>query len=59
MWRYVLMVVDRLTELVFYILTESMSAMEAAEKIYVHVFWFCGLPDSIISDQGPSFTSVV
>jgi transposase InsO family protein len=38
---------------------EGMSAMKTVKHIYANVFRFRGLPYSIISNQGPGFTSTV
>ena len=54
-YRYILQVVDRLTKRVWVIPTETLTARETAQAFLDHVFRFCGLPDSLISDQGRTF----
>jgi hypothetical protein len=49
-YRFILVVVDRLTKRVFYIPTKRTTALETAEAFYAYVFRFDGLSDSIISD---------
>ncbi|KAK3567133.1 hypothetical protein QTP86_010433 [Hemibagrus guttatus] len=35
------------------------TAMKAAELMFNHVFWYFGIPEDIVSDQGPQFVSRV
>ena len=54
-YRYILQIVDRLTKRVWAIPTETMTARETATCFQNNVFRFCGLPDSLVSDQGSAF----
>lgn len=54
-YRNILQVVDRLTKRVWIIPTETMTARETASAFVNNVFRFCGLPDSLVSDQGKAF----
>ena len=54
----ILVVADRLTKMSHFIACKkSTSAMETANLLIDNVFRFHGLPDDIISDRGPQFTS--
>ena len=35
------------------------TALQTAEALFTHVFRHCGVPDDIVSDRGPQFTSRV
>ena len=54
-YRYILQVMDRLTKRVWIVPTETMTARETASAFLDNVFRFCGLPDSLVSDQGRAF----
>ncbi|KAK3567260.1 hypothetical protein QTP86_015550 [Hemibagrus guttatus] len=56
----VMVVVDRFSKGCKLIpLKGSPTAMQAAETMFQHVFWNSGLPEDIVSDRGPHFTSRV
>ena len=54
-YRYILQVVDCLTKRVWIIPMETMTARETASAFLANIFRFCGLPDSLVSDQGRAF----
>ncbi|KAK3569679.1 hypothetical protein QTP86_002624 [Hemibagrus guttatus] len=35
------------------------TALQAAELMFNHVFWYFGIPEDIVSDRGPQFISIV
>ena len=49
-YRFILIIVDRLIKRVFYILTEGIIVIETAKAYYSYIFRLAGLPDSIILD---------
>ena len=54
----ILVVVDRLTKMAHFIPTiDKVTAKETAELFLQNVFRYHGLPDSIVSDRDPRFTS--
>ena len=54
----VLIAVDRLTKMAHFIpTTTKVTAKQTAELFLRHVFQYHGLPDSIVSDRDPRFTS--
>ena len=54
----ILVVVDRLTKQAIFIATKkSMSALDVASVFIQHVIRAHGLPDSLVSDRDPVFTS--
>ena len=54
-YRYILQVIDRLTKRAWITPTETTTARETALALRDNVFRFCGLPDSLTSDQGRCF----
>ncbi|KAK3544610.1 hypothetical protein QTP86_017724, partial [Hemibagrus guttatus] len=59
-YTVVLVVVDRFSKGCKLIPPKGLpSAMQTAEALFVHVFWNFGLPEDIVSDRGPQFTSRV
>ena len=56
----ILNMVDQFYKLVYFIpLVKLPSALETANPFVKHVFCFHGIPQDIVSDQGPHFTSQV
>jgi len=56
----ILVVVNRLTKMVYFILTmEKILAEELARLFKDNVWKLHGLPESIISDQGPQFVAEI
>ena len=54
----ILIAVDRLTKMAHFILTTTkVTAKETAELFLRYIFQYHGLPDNIISDRDPKFTS--
>ena len=54
----ILIVVDRLTKMAHFIpTTTKVTEKETAELFLRYVFQYRGLPDNIISDRDPKFTS--
>eukprot|EP00171_Calliarthron_tuberculosum_P023944 IDg23944t1 len=50
--------VDRLTKRVHFVLSKTTdTAIDVAKSFYEHIFRHHGLPDSIVSDRDPKFTS--
>ncbi len=55
-----LVVVDRFSKAYRLIPLKGLpTALETAESLFHHVFWKYGLPENIVSDRGPQFTSRV
>ena len=56
----VLLVVDRFSKSCRLLpLPGIPTALQTAEALFTHVFRHCGVPEDIVSDQGPQFTSRV
>lgn len=56
----ILVVVDRLTKMAHFIaVKKEITALEMAETLMKNVFKLHGLPDKVISDRGPQFTTQV
>ena len=54
----ILVVVDRLIQMAYYIPTHEGVTSEEVPRLYLdYVFRIYGLPDSIVSDRGTQFTS--
>jgi transposase InsO family protein len=54
----ILVIVDRLTKMAHFIpTTDKVTAKETAELFLQNIFRYHGLPDSIVSDRDPRFTS--
>ena len=54
----ILIVVDRLTKMAHFIpITTKVTAKETAELFLRYIFQYHGLPNSIVSDCDPKFTS--
>ena len=54
----IIIVVDRLTKMAHFIPTQNtVTAKETAELFLQHIFRYHGLPDNIVSDRDPRFTS--
>jgi len=52
----ILVVVDRLTKMVYFILTTEKTSAEGLARLFRDNVWkLHGLPESIISDRGPQF----
>lgn len=55
----IMVVTDRLTKQRHYIATDSIDAITTAKLFYRHIFKLHGLPDTITSDRGTQFISVL
>ena len=56
----VLTIVDRFSKAVHFVpLSKLPSALETANLLVLHVFWLHGIPQDIVSDRGPQFSSRV
>ena len=54
----ILVIVDRLTKMAHFVpCTRTITAKETADLVTQNIFRLHGLPESIISDRGPQFTS--
>ena len=54
----ILVVVDRLTKIVYFILTIEKTLAEGLARLFKDNVWkLYGLPESIISDRGPQFAT--
>ena len=56
-FKHILQVVDRLTKRIWLIPMVTIDASTTASAFTEYVFRFCGLPDSLVSDQGRTFIS--
>jgi len=57
-YNSILVVVDRLTKMVHFILTMEKMSVEGLARLFRDNMWkLHGLPESIISDRGPQFTA--
>ena len=55
-YNSILVVVDRLTKIVYFILTTEKISAEGLARLFRDNVWkLHGLPESIISDRGPQF----
>ena len=56
----ILVVVDRFSKSCRLIPLPGLpTALQTAEALFTHVFWHYGVPEDIVSDRGPQFTSRV
>ena len=54
----ILVVVDRLTKIVYFIPTMEKTSVEGLARLFRNNVWkLHGLPESIISDRGPQFVA--
>ena len=54
----IFIIVDRLTKMAHFVpCTKTITREETARFLVDNVYWYHGLPDDIISDQGPQFIS--
>ena len=57
-YRNILTITDRLTKLRHYVPCTDMDSISTAKLFYRHVYSRFGIPDTVVSDRGPQFTSV-
>ena len=56
-YRYILVVIDRLSKMRHFIPITSMEVEDAADAFYQNVWKLHGLPEAMVSDRGPQFVS--